>query len=110
MVIAPASLSAQENGADSQAAVRTGKPAYFEIVGIADNDLLNLRATASAGGMVIGRLPNGSRVKNLGCTEVKAIAGVKSSTWWTRRSPVGRRRAISSKPRQTEPNSVRDVP
>lgn len=76
IVIAPASLSAQENGADSQAATAT-EPAYFEVVGIADNDLLNLRATASAGGMVIGRLSNGARVKNLGCTEIKGYSWCK---------------------------------
>lgn len=68
MVWRPAPLAAQETGNAEQSA---GEPAYFEVVGIANNDLLNLRATASAGGMVIGRLPNGSRVKNLGCSEVK---------------------------------------
>jgi hypothetical protein len=54
-----------------------GEPAFFEVVGVADNDLLNLRATASAGGMIIGRLSNGSRVKNLGCSEVKGYRWCK---------------------------------
>lgn len=57
---------AQEAGAAG-----ASEPAYFEVTGVADNDLLNIRATASAAGMVIGRLMNGARVKNLGCSEVK---------------------------------------
>lgn len=44
---------------------------HFYVTGIADNDLLNIRASASAGGMVVGRLPNGARLKNLGCEKVK---------------------------------------
>lgn len=43
---------------------------HFEIIGLAPEDLLNLRANASATGMLIGRLPNGTLVKNLGCSEI----------------------------------------
>lgn len=46
------------------------EPDFFEVTNVADNDLLNVRATATAAGMVIARLPNGSRVKNQGCREV----------------------------------------
>jgi len=67
--------AAQDDTAEQPA---TGDdPPYFEIVGVADNDLLNLRATASAGGMIIGRLQNGARVKNLGCSEVKSYRWCK---------------------------------
>lgn len=44
--------------------------AHFVVVGLAPDDLLNLRATASATGMTIGRLSVGATVKNLGCAEV----------------------------------------
>lgn len=72
IIFLPARLAAQE-----PAEPAAGEPAYFEVVGVADNDLLNLRATASAGGMIIGRLSNGSRVKNLGCSEVKGYRWCK---------------------------------
>ncbi|MGE3364851.1 MAG: SH3 domain-containing protein [Rhizobiaceae bacterium] len=74
LAVLASNASAQETAETRPA---TSEPAYFEVVGIADNDLLNLRATASAGGMVIGRLPNGSRVKNLGCSEVKGYRWCK---------------------------------
>jgi len=74
IVFSPVRLAAQEAAGSQPAA---NEPAYFEVVGIADNDLLNLRATASAGGMIIGRLPNGARVKNLGCSEVKSYRWCK---------------------------------
>lgn len=44
---------------------------HFEVIGLADGDLLNIRASASATGMVVGRLPNGARLRNLGCQKVK---------------------------------------
>ncbi|TIV55021.1 SH3 domain-containing protein [Mesorhizobium sp.] len=40
------------------------------IGGLAQDDLLNIRATASAGGKIEARLPNGSAVKNFGCKTV----------------------------------------
>lgn len=46
------------------------EPAFFDVTGVADSDLLNVRATATAGGMMIARIPNGTRLKNLGCREV----------------------------------------
>ncbi|TIW18982.1 MAG: SH3 domain-containing protein [Mesorhizobium sp.] len=40
------------------------------IGGLAPDDLLNIRATASSGGKIEARLPNGSAVKNYGCKAV----------------------------------------
>lgn len=40
------------------------------IGGLAPDDLLNIRATASPGGKVEARLPNGAAVKNYGCKAV----------------------------------------
>ena len=40
------------------------------IGGLAPDDLLNIRATASAGGKIEARLPNGAAVKNFGCKTV----------------------------------------
>lgn len=42
----------------------------FEVVGLAPSDQLNLRATASANGMLIARVPAGSLLRNHGCAEV----------------------------------------
>ena len=42
---------------------------HFVVIGLAPDDLLNLRASASATGMMIGRLQVGATVKNLGCAE-----------------------------------------
>ena len=49
----------------------------FEVIGIADTDLLNLRATASPAGMLIARVPNGTLVRNHGCAEVNGISWCK---------------------------------
>lgn len=40
------------------------------IGGLAPDDLLNIRATASPGGKIEARLPNGSALKNYGCKTV----------------------------------------
>jgi hypothetical protein len=40
------------------------------IGGLAPDDLLNIRATASAGGKIEARLPNGAALKNYGCKTV----------------------------------------
>lgn len=40
------------------------------IGGLAPDDLLNIRATASPGGKIEARLPNGAAVKNYGCKTV----------------------------------------
>lgn len=42
-------------------------PEYFSVAGIAKDDALNIRATASAIGMTIARVPNGTQFRNLGC-------------------------------------------
>ncbi|WP_421916765.1 SH3 domain-containing protein [Mesorhizobium sp.] len=52
-------------------AVAEELPLVISIVsGLAPDDLLNVRATASPIGRVQTRLPNGSSVKNLGCNDV----------------------------------------
>ncbi|MCO5065189.1 MAG: SH3 domain-containing protein [Rhizobiaceae bacterium] len=43
----------------------------FEVGGVAPSDLLNMRATASAGGLIIARFENGAMLKNLGCSDVQ---------------------------------------
>lgn len=40
------------------------------VTGLADGDLLNIRATASAFGKVRGRLPNGATLEVFGCSDV----------------------------------------
>lgn len=40
------------------------------VTGLADGDLLNIRATASAFGKVLGRLPTGAALEIFGCSEV----------------------------------------
>ncbi|MEI9400934.1 SH3 domain-containing protein [Mesorhizobium argentiipisi] len=45
-------------------------PIVSIIGGLAPDDLLNIRATASASGRVAARLPNGTAVKNYGCKTV----------------------------------------
>lgn len=45
------------------------EPDFFVVEGVAYNDLLNVREKASAGGRVLGRLPNGVPLRNLGCGE-----------------------------------------
>ena len=47
------------------------EPRHFEVNGLSPGDDLNLRANASPTGMMIGRLPEGSVVRNLGCANVK---------------------------------------
>lgn len=42
---------------------------FFVVEGVAFNDLLNVRATPSAGGKLVGRLPNGTALRNHGCKE-----------------------------------------
>ena len=52
-------------------AVAEESPLVISIVtGLAPDDMLNVRATASPIGTVQTRLPNGSSVKNLGCNDV----------------------------------------
>jgi len=55
---------------DAAAPARAGEGADLVVVeGVADNDLLNVRATASAGGKVVARMQNGSVLHNRGCGE-----------------------------------------
>ncbi|MDX8456486.1 SH3 domain-containing protein [Mesorhizobium sp. VK9D] len=45
-------------------------PIISIIGGLAPDDLLNIRSTASPGGKVAARLPNGTAVKNFGCNVI----------------------------------------
>lgn len=65
---------AQETPSPEEAAA---EPTHFAVIGLAPDDLLNLRATASATGMLIGRLSQGVLVKNLGCAEVSKVQWCK---------------------------------
>ncbi len=52
-------------------------PVISIIGGLAPDDLLNIRVTASPGGKVAARLPNGAAVKNFGCNVVKGYPWCK---------------------------------
>jgi uncharacterized protein YraI len=56
--------------AHGQEAVEPAATDVFEVIGIAENDLLNLRATASPSGMLVARVPNGTLLRSHGCVEV----------------------------------------
>ncbi|RUT90923.1 SH3 domain-containing protein, partial [Mesorhizobium sp. USDA-HM6] len=47
------------------------------IGGLAPDDLLNIRATASPSGKIAARLPNGAAVKNFGCNVVNGYPWCK---------------------------------
>ncbi|KUM26411.1 peptide-binding protein [Mesorhizobium loti] len=53
------------------------EPIISIIGGLAPDDLLNIRATASASGKIAARLPNGAAVKNLGCNVVNGYPWCK---------------------------------
>lgn len=52
---------------------------FVVVEGLASGDLLNIRATASATGMLIGRVPNGAKLNNLGCSDVNGYSWCKVS-------------------------------
>ncbi|MEQ1950082.1 SH3 domain-containing protein [Mesorhizobium sp. CN2-181] len=66
-----------------------GNAEFFVVEGIAFNDLLNVRATPSAGGKLVGRLPNGTALRNHGCKEnnganwcdIESLEDVKVRGW-----------------------------
>lgn len=73
-IVALGGLMLASNGAFAQQSGEASvpdQPEAFIVMGLADSDLLNLRATASPGGMLIARLPLGSLVYGLGCAEVE---------------------------------------
>ncbi|MGC4026341.1 MAG: hypothetical protein QM744_15040 [Mesorhizobium sp.] len=59
--------------AGAQDAANVASIPVVEVTGVAPNDLLNLRATASAGGLIIARFENGAMMNNLGCADVNGI-------------------------------------
>lgn len=71
-LVAQANLAnAQDSGQDAPVIEA------FEVIGVAVNDLLNLRATASPAGMLVARIPNGTLVRNHGCAEVNGSSWCK---------------------------------
>lgn len=82
-LFALACLSPLLVGTQSMAQVATapgqveGGPELFVVDGVAHNDLLNVRATASATGKVVGRLPNGVVLHNQGCGDFNGVRWCK---------------------------------
>jgi uncharacterized protein YraI len=62
-------LAASQSMAQVAAAPDQGEASesLFVVEGVAHNDLLNVRATASPSGKVVGRVPNGVVLRNQGC-------------------------------------------
>lgn len=58
-------------------AQQPASPEFYVVDGIAPGDELNIRATASATGMIVGRLPNGTKLQNLGCSDVNNVRWCK---------------------------------
>ncbi|MGO4833881.1 SH3 domain-containing protein, partial [Rhizobiaceae sp. 2RAB30] len=50
---------------------------FFVVQGIADGDLLNVRAAASGTGKLVGRVPNGAALRNQGCSETNGVTWCK---------------------------------
>jgi len=73
----PAAFVAVFAGSATHATAHEGGPEFFVVEGIAPGDELNIRATASPTGMVVGRLPNGTKLKNLGCSDVNSVRWCK---------------------------------
>ncbi|WP_274628700.1 SH3 domain-containing protein [Arvimicrobium flavum] len=69
-------LLASISGLHAQEGDASG-PQFFVVTGLAPGDELNVRATASPTGMLIGRLPNGSQLRNLGCSEINGAQWCK---------------------------------
>jgi len=65
------------SAAGAQDAANLADIPVFEVGGIAPTDLLNLRATASAGGLIIARFENGAMLNNLGCAAVNDVEWCK---------------------------------
>lgn len=61
----------------------TAAPTLSIVSGLSNGDLLNIRATASAVGAVMDRLPNGASVTNHGCGDVNGYE-------WCKVAEVGR--------------------
>lgn len=68
MVLVGGVAQAEEPG--SPTGTVEAEPTHFQVIGLSPNDELNIRATASATGMLIARLPIGALVRNLGCSDV----------------------------------------
>lgn len=75
-ILIAATLSPATAASAQDVGAMTGIP-VFEVSGIAPNDLLNLRATASAGGLVIARFENGAMLRNLGCGDANGTSWCK---------------------------------
>lgn len=73
--------SAQDTAApapsETPAAPAEAAGGFFVVQGLAEGDLLNIRAAASATGKLVGRLPNGTAVRNHGCNETNGVKWCK---------------------------------
>lgn len=79
-VLAVSAILGPEAALSEQAdAAGEGNTGFVVVEGLASGDLLNIRATASATGMLIGRVPNGAKLNNLGCSDVNGYSWCKVS-------------------------------
>lgn len=77
MLPATAILAAFAGFVTPATAQDNASPEFYVVDGIAPGDELNIRATASATGMIVGRLPNGTMLQNLGCSDVNNVRWCK---------------------------------
>lgn len=78
-IMAGAAFIFSSVGARAQEQPAPEDPLGFVVVGLAPDDLLNLRATASATGMLIARVPAGTLLRGHGCAKVRSIRWCKVS-------------------------------
>jgi hypothetical protein len=79
------------SGAEGAGApAKAGEPGFATVIGISRGDMLNIRAVASATGMTIARVPNGTSLKVAGCEMAGGNlwcrvedAGDATATGWT---------------------------
>lgn len=80
MLSIPAGPSlAQETAAPTATESAPPEPSggFFVVQGIAEGDLLNVRAAASGTGKLVGRVPNGAALRNHGCSETNGVTWCK---------------------------------
>lgn len=63
------------DGAEMLIPVQDGGPDFWQVTGVASNDTLNIRSGAGTLNRVVARAPNGTVLRNLGCS------GSGSSRW-----------------------------
>ena len=73
------SVSGQAMAQQAGGSGGASEPPFFIVEGLATGAMLNIRATASASGMLIGRVANGAKLNNLGCSDVNGYSWCKVS-------------------------------